>query len=141
METSIINGQNSYFEMPTGEKRKAMVTRLGKILRKIRIDRDELLKDMADKLNMSPSMLSSIENGVRKAPNDFLQRIENSYSLTREERDDIESALSDDWGAIRIPLDDVKDSDKKLALTFARSFTRINDSDKQRILDIVSKEE
>lgn len=118
-----------------------MVTRLGKILRKIRIDRDELLKNMADKLNMSPSMLSSIENGVRKAPNDFLQRIENSYSLTREERDDIESALSDDWGAIRIPLDDVKDSDKKLALTFARSFTRINDSDKQRILDILSKEE
>lgn len=49
-----------------------MATELGKTLRKIRIDRDELLKDMAEKLDMSPSMLSSIENGTRKPPTGFL---------------------------------------------------------------------
>ena len=42
-----------------------MLTALGRFLRKIRIDRNELLKDMADKLEVSASFLSAVENGKR----------------------------------------------------------------------------
>ena len=39
-----------------------MVTEYGKLLRKIRIDHDEILKDMAGKLEITSAYLSSIEN-------------------------------------------------------------------------------
>ena len=41
------------------------VTNLGKKLRKIRIDNDEISSDMARKLEISVSYLSAIENGKR----------------------------------------------------------------------------
>lgn len=123
------------------QRRKDMATPLGKALRKMRIDRDELLKDMAGKLDMSSSMLSSIENGTRKAPNGFMERIENAYALTDEEKDDIGAALSDEWGEVRIPVDDVDADDKEFALTFARSYRKVSEEDKRRILDILRKGE
>ena len=42
-----------------------MLTSLGKFLRKLRIDNNELLKDMAQKLNVSVSFLSAVENGKK----------------------------------------------------------------------------
>ena len=45
-----------------------MLTALGRFLRKIRIDRNELLKDMADKLEVSASFLSAVENGKKSMP-------------------------------------------------------------------------
>ena len=39
-----------------------MLTSLGKFLRKLRIDRGEILKDMADKLGVTVSFLSAVEN-------------------------------------------------------------------------------
>ena len=43
-----------------------MITRFGKELRKIRIDHGEILKDMAEKLQVTPSFLSSVEVGKKK---------------------------------------------------------------------------
>ncbi|MDI9460848.1 MAG: XRE family transcriptional regulator [Saccharofermentanales bacterium] len=61
-----------------------MATQYGKILRKIRIDQDELLKDMANKLEVSSAFLSSIENGRKAPPANFTARIKELYSLTSE---------------------------------------------------------
>ena len=42
-----------------------MITSLGRFLRKLRIDQGEILKDMADKLGVSVSFLSAVENGKK----------------------------------------------------------------------------
>ena len=42
-----------------------MLTEFGKALRRIRLDNDELLKDMADKLKVSSAYLSAVENGKK----------------------------------------------------------------------------
>lgn len=52
-----------------------MLTRLGKELRKIRLDRDELMKDMARKLGVTVAYLSAVENGTRKFPDAWIQII------------------------------------------------------------------
>lgn len=114
-----------------------MATELGKTLRKIRIDRDELLKDMAEKLDMSSSMLSSIENGTRKPPTGFFMRMMNAYDLTDFEKDELTKALSEEWGEVRIPISDREDDDKKLVLSFARSFEDLSVADKNRISAIL----
>ena len=54
-----------------------MLTAFGKALRKIRIDRNLLLKDMADGLGCSSPFLSAIESGTKKIPDDMIERISN----------------------------------------------------------------
>ena len=47
-----------------------MLTEFGKCLRKIRIDKAELLKDMAEKLQVTSAYLSAVEHGKREIPDD-----------------------------------------------------------------------
>ena len=60
-----------------------MATTYGKVLRRIRIDRDELLKNMAEKLKMTSAHLSSIENGKRQIPNNMTRSIVDIYELDK----------------------------------------------------------
>lgn len=63
-----------------------MVTKYGIELRKIRVVRRETLQDMADKVELSISYLSSIENGIRKIPKNLTKKIIKVYEdLTEEE--------------------------------------------------------
>ena len=58
-----------------------MATRLGKLLRKIRIDRDEYMKNMAERLGITSAYLSAIENGKRNMGNALLEKLAEVYSL------------------------------------------------------------
>lgn len=58
------------------------VTELGKFLRKIRIDLEENLKDMADKLGVAASYLSSIESGKRNVPSTLAANLVKAYNLS-----------------------------------------------------------
>ena len=65
------------------ERRKA--TEFGKELRKIRVERDETLVDMARRLGVSPSRLSVIERGGRSVPSGMAARVVEEYGLSGEE--------------------------------------------------------
>lgn len=62
-----------------------MLTDFGKELRKIRIDNNEFLKDMANKLGVTVSYLSAVENGKRDIPDEWLDKIINDYNLSKNE--------------------------------------------------------
>ena len=51
---------------------RRLLTKLGRFLRKIRIDRGELMIDMAEKLGVTPAFLSAVENGKRKPPKEWV---------------------------------------------------------------------
>jgi len=61
-----------------------MALRIGKILKKIRIDHDEVLADMAKKLKISTSYLSAIETGKRPLPKGFLAKLRKLYAVPDE---------------------------------------------------------
>ncbi|GBQ55565.1 MULTISPECIES: helix-turn-helix domain-containing protein [Komagataeibacter] len=61
-----------------------MVTELGKELRKIRIDRDERLMDMADKLGKSSAFVSAIEVGKKSPPPGFEDAVAKIYELASD---------------------------------------------------------
>lgn len=70
-----------------------MLTEFGKILRKIRIDNQELLKDMAKKLGVSSAYLSAVETGKRKVPSDWVPKVAALYTLDRESKDELGARL------------------------------------------------
>ena len=66
----------------------------GKFLRKLRIDNGELLKDMAIKLNVTPSFLSMVETGRRNIPKKWEEDIEKIYSLSLKQKEELTGILN-----------------------------------------------
>ena len=70
------------------------LTEFGKFLRKLRIDNEELLKDMAIKLNTTPAFLSMVETGRRSIPKKLEEEIEKIYSLSLKQKEELISILN-----------------------------------------------
>ena len=58
-----------------------MITEFGKLLRIIRINTGDSARTMAEKFGMSPSYLSTIENGKRNIPEEKKKKV--IFSLTK----------------------------------------------------------
>lgn len=115
------------------------MTRLGKLLRKLRIDHDELLLSMAQKLGVSSAFLSSVENGKRSAPASWVDTLTKEYSLTLDAQKEFEEAIAESVKQIRIDVNNVDLDIKNCALAFARSFDKLAEEDLQRIMEIINK--
>ncbi|WP_259337088.1 helix-turn-helix domain-containing protein [Bombilactobacillus bombi] len=73
------------------EKRhlKMSTVPIGKFLRRLRIDYDERLFDMAKKVGVSSAFLSAVENGHKKASNPLINKISKIYNLTPSQKADL----------------------------------------------------
>jgi transcriptional regulator with XRE-family HTH domain len=69
-----------------------MLTEFGKKIRKIRLDRGLLLKDMANALSYSSSYISAIETGKREVPEDMIACLSKKYKLSANEISELTKA-------------------------------------------------
>lgn len=103
-----------------------MLTSLGKYLRTLRIQQGELLKDMAEKLDVAAAYLSSIENGKREANKKFIDKIISAYRMTYEEEEKLFEAFQRTLGEVSFKLD-LQDNEKTdLGIAFARKFNALD---------------
>lgn len=105
-----------------------MVTRFGKFCRKLRIDRGEILYDMAGKLGVSPAFLSRVENGKKRPPEGWEEKLVSIYNLQSDEQHELHESLFEAKNSESINLRDYSDSDKEMMLAFARRVNKINRS-------------
>ena len=119
-----------------------MVTEYGKILRKIRIEYGEILGDMAERLKISSAYLSSIETGTRKVPENLTNAIAMEYKLSLEEKENLMKVEVGNLKEVKTIFDDKTSNIKKeTALIFARTFNNLNESNLQKIREILLKNE
>lgn len=111
-----------------------MLTEFGKFLRKLRIDRNELLKDMSEKLNITVAYLSAVENGKRDVPDNWLNKIKELYNLSDDEYIVMQDAAYEDKNTISFPIKNSED--KNFLLSFAREFDNLSNDEKQDIINI-----
>lgn len=116
-----------------------MLTRFGKELRKIRIEHDEILKDMADKLNVTAAYLSAVENGTRKMPDSWMNIITKEYNLSSEAAEQLQRLVYEDRNNINVCYDKKNEQETNLALSFARKFKDLNNEQIQEIQKILDK--
>ena len=114
-----------------------MATELGKLLRKIRVDNDEYLKDMANHLGITSSYLSAIENGKRKMPPDYLERISDIYKLTKTQFEQLQKANGLEQRKVEIDIQTTSPEKKYAALAFARDFDKLSEEQLERIRKII----
>ena len=102
-----------------------MITEFGKALRTLRIEHDEILKDMADHLGVTPSFLSSVETGKKNVPVTWVPLIAEVYGLSEQETCELQAKADDSVNAIKLSLYGSSKKQRDLALVLARSFADI----------------
>lgn len=110
-----------------------MLTQFGKELRHIRLDRDEKLKDMAEKLGVTVAYLSAVENGKRNIPGNWIETIADVYSLDEKDVKKLERLAYDGRSAIVLNVDNATNVQRNLAYSFARKFKDLSDDDVQNL--------
>lgn len=116
-----------------------MVTAFGKFLRNLRMDIGELLLQMAEKLDVSPAFLSGVENGKRKIPSDWVNRISETYHLGEAEKAHLQEAFYDTNNSVEIGLEKLQNPRRNLVLSFARKLDSISDDEAEQISRILNK--
>lgn len=110
-------------------------TALGKFLRKIRIDRDERLYDMAKRLGVSSAFLSGVENGHKKASTTLINNIVDYYNLNESQQDKLKDALS--LSENRIDISQFSPQKQEATLMFARKFDELSKEQIEQIQKIL----
>lgn len=114
-----------------------MITAFGKALRKIRIDKGEVLIDMATRLEVSSSFISALETGKKNIPAEFIEKVIHSYSLGDRDADTLKTAAKDSITAIKIGLSKADQPQREAALIFARDFNNLTDETAEQIIRLL----
>lgn len=117
-----------------------MVTEAGKFLRKLRIERSEKQKDMADRLDVSVSFLSAVETGKKKMPTLWEKRICDIYELTDKQRREFMDAVAKTRQTVEIRLTDLDSAKQEAVMLFAKRIGKISDEQAEKIRKIILNE-
>ena len=117
------------------------VTDFGKILRKLRIDHNEILLNMAEKLGVTASYLSAVENGKRDVPRSWIHLLPKFYCLSEQATEELKQAAIQQIAALRISLDKIDQGDKELVIAFARRMDELDDLTREQLKKILFRKE
>ncbi len=116
-----------------------MITELGRFLRKLRIDREEILRDMAQKLGVSSAFLSAVENGKKKMPDTWISKLKEQYDLTPAQISELKNAVMESADTIELNIRNASAESRQLAVSFARRFESLDEETTQKLYKILSK--
>lgn len=116
-----------------------MYTKFGEYVRVLRIQRHEIMGDMADKLGTTTPFLSAVENGRKNVPKEWLDKLVKLYSLNKEEANNLKEAIEESKLQTKIDLRATTTTKKQAALKFARSFDDIDDETAEKIIQLLER--
>lgn len=117
-----------------------MLTKFGKYCRKLRIERNEILKDMSEKLGVTVSYLSAVENGNRSIPADWQDKLSQMYALNDLEAHELKIAIIDTNEEIRLKLRKGDITKQEFALKLARKFDTLTQDEIEKISKILQED-
>lgn len=112
-----------------------MATPLGKFLRKVRIDRDQVLYNMAEELEVSSAQLSAIELGKRSIAEKLKQRLITLYSQFASGEEEVARLVDVSQPTYKENLADTSEIKRELFISFARSYKDLSEEEAKKWLD------
>jgi len=117
-----------------------MLTPLGRFLRKIRIDHGEILANMAEKLGVTASYVSAVENGKRTMPREWRDKISAMYSLGENQKAEFEGLVLDSIKTLSFSAENTSRMQKEVAFTFARKMAELPEDKLLEIRKILGRD-
>lgn len=115
-----------------------MLTEIGKALRKLRIDNDERLLDMAERVDKSASFISAVEVGKKSPPAGFEEIIARAYGLACDQLEALRIAANRSRHAFMI--EPKTDMGRDTAALLARKIDTLTEDDLRGIQTILNHE-
>lgn len=121
-----------------------MLTPFGKAVRKLRVENEALMRDMAIALGVSSAYLSAIEMGRKKLTDDlvekFIRYFRDLHELTQQQEMALRNAAKETSRQIQISITkSASASARKAAAVFARNFESISADQADKIIRILEK--
>lgn len=116
-----------------------MTTKLGTFLRKLRIENGEILKTMAERLEVSSAFLSAVENGKKNMPESWYEKLNHLYSLSREQNEQLHIAALSSKKSVELRIRDAPEVNRDLAVLFARRFDSLDEKTSQNIMNLLDQ--
>ncbi|WP_447876507.1 helix-turn-helix domain-containing protein [Serratia fonticola] len=105
------------------------ITQLGKFLRKIRIDRNQILIDMATELDISVAQLSAIELGKRAISEMTKNKIISLYSSYCSGEEEVARLVDVSQPSYKEDFGGIPELQRELFISFARKYKEIPDEE------------
>lgn len=125
-------------ERALGRKREmgnSKVSRFGIFCRKLRLENQELLYDMAKELGVSSAFLSKVENGNGKPPAEWRDTLISLYNLDTEQIKELDAALYEANNRKSIDISKFSDEEKSLMWSFARKLDTLDRDKLKKFLE------
>lgn len=116
------------------------LTPFGRLLRMLRLDRSETLKDMTVQIAtaanhpVSPAFLSAVELGRKAVSNELIQAIATAYKLNDTVRIELQEAAKDSAAVFKLKPSPEK---RTLVTQFARRFEELDEKEVREILNVL----
>lgn len=104
-----------------------MLTPFGKELRKLRIDQNKTLKDMADYVGVTSAFLSSVETGRKRATDDLIIKASEFLNVDTSVQRALKDAAWRSANEYKFDVTNVKESTRETVAMFARNFSDLPD--------------
>ncbi len=119
------------------------MTEIAKFLRKLRIDNEQSLGDMAGKIDVSAAYLSAIENGKRTAPEDMKDKLFEKYSLSDEQKLEFARLIAESREKVEIGLkgiqEDILPEYVDTAVMFAHDLSQMNRDQLAKVKELLQE--
>ncbi|GHU50751.1 hypothetical protein FACS189459_5220 [Bacilli bacterium] len=116
-----------------------MSNKLTKILKKIRIDNDEILFTMSRRLGFSSAYLSAIENNNREIPTDFYDKIISLYKLSEKDKKELSNAILESKKKIKIDISNLSMNKKSFINSLTRKFDDLDEETTDKLIELINK--
>lgn len=116
-----------------------MVNSFGKFCRKLRIDRGELLADMAKNIGVSSAFLSKVENGGKRPPSEWQEKLVRLYHLDDQKAKELEECMFEALNHNSIDITGYSDDNRNMLLSFARKLGTMDDDKKSQFRKLMEK--
>lgn len=115
-------------------------TKFGKIVRKEMIDHDENLLSIAQLLSVTTSFVSAVLTGSKSVPDNWVDELSKHYDLTSLKYDELYNAYCEDKKSVKINVENVPLTQKKLAIQFQRKLPELDEDEIEFIFNILKED-
>ncbi|RZQ90323.1 XRE family transcriptional regulator [Vibrio vulnificus] len=114
---------------------KHMVTAFGKFLRKLRVEQELVLREMAESLGVSSAQLSAMELGKRTIQPNLAKKIVDTYGVSSVQ--EVEQLIDVSQPTLKTDLTSGNDKQRETMIMFARAFDELSDDQLKSVQEII----
>ena len=116
-------------------------TSFGEYVRILRIKNHQVMGDMAKILGTTTPYLSSVENGRKNVPTEWISKLAEYYHLNPSEKEKLKEAVDESRVQYKIVPGNSGMIQRQAAVQFARSFEGMDDETAKKIIALLNAKE